>query len=159
MKERAVAIQGHALDAAEFPIDILDTAFAFDKLFVLTRLTSLHRKKQGTLEALGAIARGMIELDGGMHGQTDGTTRSAISQASKGSLGWLSERDSSDAVVTSSGFMDIPRIVGRITDEVSWELIESDDGLVIERAERRDIIFVEWLGLFGEHDRTILVNG
>lgn len=155
-EERTIAIEGDTLDATQFPGDVLHTAFAFDTLFVLTRLASLRRKKQGALEALSMIARGMIEEDGRMHGQADGTARSAMSQASKRCLGRFSERNSSDAVVTSGGFMDVPRIIGCIADQVGREVIEGENGLTRERAERRDIVFVEGLSLFGEHDGSLL---
>src|SRR5216683_3331300 len=82
-KEGTIAIKGDALDAAEFPIGVFDAAFAFGELFVFTGLASLFGEEQRALEALATIAVGVIELLGGMHGQTDGAARSAISQTSK----------------------------------------------------------------------------
>ena len=52
MVEWPIAIQRDALDAAELPIHIFDTAFAFDELFVLTRLVSFLWKEEMTLETL-----------------------------------------------------------------------------------------------------------
>ena len=70
----------------------------------------------------------------------------------------LSERNGGNATVTSSTFVDIPRIIGGIGNDMSGKLIERDDGLLVQRAKIRDIRLVKGLGIFGEHDRPI-VNG
>ncbi len=66
--ERAGAIEGEALNAAGFPVDTLDTAFAFGKLLMLARVAGMLGEEQGALEALAAIAVDLVELPGG---QTD----------------------------------------------------------------------------------------
>ena len=55
--ERALPIEGDALEAAEFPVDILDTALAFRELVVLARRPGLGGKEQRTAEALSAKCR------------------------------------------------------------------------------------------------------
>jgi len=59
MVEWTVAIQGDAHLPTQFPIDILDAAFALRELLVLTGGSCLLWKQQGTAEALGAIAVGI----------------------------------------------------------------------------------------------------
>src|SRR5581483_2123542 len=122
---------------------------------VLADFPSLLWKEQGTLEALGSITIGMVELFGGMHRQTDGTARRAIRQAGKGRLAVLIERDGSDAAMTSGGIVDVPRIKGRIAHQVGRIVIEREYGLAIERAEVREVVFIERLGIFGQHDGSI----
>lgn len=155
-EERTIAIKGDTLDASQFPIEILDAAFAFDKLFMLARLASVVGKEQGTLEALGSKAIGVVELHGGMHRQADGAARSAISQASKGGLGRFSEWDSGDAPMASGGFVDIPCIISSISGEIGWEVIECKNGLMVKRAKIRDVIVVEGVSVFGKHNGSIL---
>lgn len=72
MVEEAFPVKSDTLDTAEFPIHIFDTAFAFDELFVRTCLARSLREKQGTLEPLSTIARGVVELFSRMHRQTEG---------------------------------------------------------------------------------------
>jgi hypothetical protein len=157
-EEGSIAIERNALDASQFPVDIFDAAFALRELLVLAGLAGLLREEQRALEALSLRAVGVIELDGGMHGQADGTTRSAISQASKGYLGSLSEGDSGDASMASGSFLSIPGIRGGIPDEVGGELIEGKSGLAVKWAEKRDVVFVERLSVFGQDNGSILGN-
>ena len=51
--ERPVAIEQSAHQSAFLPIGILDAAFAFGELGVLTGLSRARRKKQGAAKALG----------------------------------------------------------------------------------------------------------
>jgi hypothetical protein len=53
---------------------------------VLARLAGFLGEEQGALETPGMGAVGMVELHGGVHGQTDGAEWSAIGQTSKRSL-------------------------------------------------------------------------
>jgi hypothetical protein len=78
MVQGAITIQGDPLDTAQLPVDILDAAFAFEELLVLTCLASTLREKQGTLEALGAVAVGVIKLFGGVHGKANWAARRAV---------------------------------------------------------------------------------
>src|ERR1051326_8189660 len=63
--DRTLTIKGHTHLSAFFPVDILDAPFAFDELLVLARGTCFLREKQRATEALGTIAIGVVELDGG----------------------------------------------------------------------------------------------
>src|SRR5258708_28055191 len=109
--ERSIAVERDPLDTSPFPVDIFHTAFSLGELFVFTRLPGFLWKEQGTLEALGMISVGVIELLGGMHRQADRTLGSAISQTSKGSLAMLVEWDSGNAAVASRAFVDISCII------------------------------------------------
>src|SRR5258708_34216476 len=85
--------QRHALDAAQFPVDILDAAFAFGELLMRAGGPGFLWKEQGALEALSAVAIGMIERGGGVHVQAERATRSAVRQTDiRGSAG-LAEGD------------------------------------------------------------------
>ena len=64
------AIEQDAPKATELTIDVLDTAFLFAKLLMLTGLAGAQGKEERTAIALGAVAVGMLELVGGMHAQT-----------------------------------------------------------------------------------------
>ena len=65
--EGTLSIQGHAHQATGFLVDVLDTAFLFAKLLMVTGLLRRLRKEQGTAIALGAVAVGMLELVRGVH--------------------------------------------------------------------------------------------
>jgi hypothetical protein len=156
MDEWTLTIKGHALDAAEFPFDVIDADFAFGTLLMLARLVGFLREEQGTWEALGARAVGLGEWNGGMHGQDDGATGSAISRASKGRRRRRSQRNSGDAMVPGSSLMDVPHIGGGITDEGGGELGEGNDGLIGKRTERHDVIPGKGLSVFGEDNISIL---
>src|SRR6266516_2440160 len=97
--EGPVAIQGHAHASTQFPIDIFDTAFAFGKLGMLTTGSRRLGKEQGTAEALGAVAIGMVELKGGMHRQLFGTQRGAIGLPLVDGMSVLVERHSCNALM------------------------------------------------------------
>ncbi len=155
-EERAVAVEGDPLNTAEFPVDILDAAFAFGELRMLAGLAGFLRKEQGALEALSVKAIGVVELHGGMHGQANGTERGAITQPLKRRFGGLPERNSRDARVTSSGVVDIPRIIGSISGQVGGVLIEGSNGLTIQGAEIHDIVFVKRPGIFSQDDIAIV---
>jgi hypothetical protein len=71
--ERAVAIQSDAHLATAFPVDILDAAFAFDKLLMSTEFACRLGEEQGAAEALSPVAVGMVELVGRRHAQAGRT--------------------------------------------------------------------------------------
>src|SRR5260221_12176325 len=102
--------QRHALDAAQFPVDILDAAFAFGELLMRAGGPGFLWKEQGALEALSAVAIGMIERCGGVHGQADRATRSAVRQAGNRGRAVLVERDRRDCAMTGWRRIDLPRI-------------------------------------------------
>ncbi len=116
--KRPITVQRHTHPATPFPIDIFDAAFALGELVMLARLPSLCRKEEGTLKALGAIAIGMIELLGRVHGQADWTEGNAVRQAGKRGLAVLVEWDGSNAVMEGSTLVHIPGVEGRISRHV-----------------------------------------
>lgn len=124
-------IQGHALDAAEFAVEILDTAFAFGELGVRTGLASSVGKEQRALETLSAKAVGMVELHGGMHGQVKRTQRGSITQAFKRCFGGLSERNSGNAALTSGSLVDVPCIIGSISSKMGGIVTEGNAELAV----------------------------
>lgn len=65
--ERGGAIEHGPHQAALLDVDVLDTAFAFEELFVLTGLSRPFRKQERTTIALGVIALGVQEAVGRMH--------------------------------------------------------------------------------------------
>ncbi len=88
--------------AAEFPIDILEAAFAFDKLLMLTQLACDVWEEQGAAEALRAVAVGLVELVGRIHAQASRTQRHAIRSALVDGMAMLVERHGSDAAMDSA---------------------------------------------------------
>ena len=67
VRERTVAFEQDAHQSAFLPIGILDAAFAFGELSMLTGLSRAGRKEQGAAKALGTKAVGVLKLRGGMH--------------------------------------------------------------------------------------------
>ncbi len=159
MEERGITIEGHTLDATQLPVDIFDTATAFDELLMSAGGPGLLWKEQGALEALSTVAVGMVELERGMHGQADGTTRSAVSQASKGRFAVLIERNRRNAALTGCRLVDVPRIIGRIGRQIGGKLVEGHDGVLIQGTKIGDIAFVEGLSVVGQHDGAIVSDG
>lgn len=157
--ERAIAIQGDTGLTAALGIDIFNAPFAFGELLVLAGGSCLLRKKQGATKALRTIAVGMIEPEGRMHAQADGTQWHAISVAFVDRMAMLVERHGGDAAQAKRVLMNVPRIKGRISCEIGGELIERNDGLLVEGAIIRDIVLVERLGLFGQDDIPIVRGG
>jgi hypothetical protein len=123
--EGAIAIQRDALNTAQFPVDILDTAFAFGELLVVAERRSLLWKEQRALEPLRTVARGLMELDGRMPAQPLPTPGHRIGIA--GSVGVFVERDSSKAAMTSGSLVNLPRIESGISGHMGGEATQSHD--------------------------------
>src|SRR6266487_6862621 len=68
--ERAVAIERHTHLPAQFPIEVLDTAFLFDKLRLVAGLPRGVGKEQGAAKALGEVAIVKENLIGIIHAKT-----------------------------------------------------------------------------------------
>lgn len=107
--ERAGTIEGDSGLAAPFHIDILDTAFLFEELLMLTRGPGLLGKEQRAAIALGAIAIGMVKLVGRLHTQLEGTQRGAIGVSFVGGMPMLVEWQGSDTTDAISILVDVPR--------------------------------------------------
>src|SRR5436853_5010116 len=73
-----LTVKSHTHLSPFFPVNILDTAFAFDKLLVFTGSPRFLREKQRATEALGTIPIGVVELKSGMHTQAHRTERNPI---------------------------------------------------------------------------------
>ena len=67
MEEGTVAVKHGPHQTALLPIEIFDTAFGFGELFMVAGLLGFVGKEQRTAEALGAVAFGVAEEEGGMH--------------------------------------------------------------------------------------------
>ncbi len=142
-----------------FAVDILDTAFAFGKLFMLTAVSVGRGKEQGAAEALSAVAVGMLKLIGRMHAQPDGTQRRAIRIALKDRVAMLIEGNGSNTAMTSSALIDVPGIKGGIGRHMGGIEAQRDDGTLVEGAIVRHIGLIEGLGVLSEHDIAIGGNG
>jgi len=79
--ERTVAIQRDAHQPAGFPIQIFDAASSLGELDVITRFRRALGKEQRAAKALGAIAIGVSELEGGLHAQAFGAQQHPIAVA------------------------------------------------------------------------------
>ena len=144
------------MDATQFPVDVLDAAFAFHELFMLARFAGFFWEEQGTLETLSAEAVGVVEGDGWVHGQADGAERSAIAQALTRRFAGLSERNGGNAVVTSGCLVNIPCIIGCIGCEMSRILPKGEANLMMERTEIRHVAFIKRLGVLCQHDIAVI---
>ena len=122
-------------------------------------LSCFFWKEQGTLEALGTVAIGMVELKSGMHRHADGTTRSAVRQAGKGRFAVLVEWNRRDAAMASWCLIHVPRIIGRIRRQIGGKLLEGHDGLLRQGTKIGDIAFVEGQGVLSQHHGSIVRMG
>jgi hypothetical protein len=118
-------------------------AFAFDKQFVVARLTGLLWKEQRTLEALRTITAGMIELPGWMHRQADVAARRAIRQTPKGPLAVLVEWDGRDLSTMHHRLVGVAGIEGGISRDVREKEAQRRYRTDGEGHEGGDIAFVE----------------
>src|SRR5207247_3081540 len=116
--ERTLAIQSDAHQATSFQVDLLDAAFRFAKLLVVTGLAGRGRIEQRTAIALRPVAVGMPELVGGVHAQADGTQRRAIRIALIDRMVMLVEGDSGHTTARRTRLVDIPGIIGGISRDV-----------------------------------------
>src|SRR5579875_400906 len=119
----AVPIEGHAHQTTRFPVEVLDTAFLFEELRMVTAFAVRCGKEQRATKALGAIAVGMHEERGGMHAQTFATARHAVGVTTTIRMAVLIERDGSDAVPMHYRLVDVPGIIGRISGDVGREAV------------------------------------
>lgn len=67
LEQGTVSLERDAHLSSQFPIEVLDTAFLFFELRMLTRLSGWLRKHEGTAKALREVAVGVSKLKGGMH--------------------------------------------------------------------------------------------
>src|SRR5947209_3742770 len=153
--ERTAAIQQSAHQPPFLPVEVFDTALAFDKLGLLTARSSRLREEQGTAKALSAKAVGVLKEEGGMHTQAFGAAWGAIGIARDFFVAMAIERDGSDARPVSHRLIDVPVVVSGISGHMGRELIGGHDGLLEEGAIIRDVSFIEGQGVLSEHHLAI----
>src|SRR5947209_1245294 len=133
--ERTVAIERHLHLPAQFPIEVFDAALLLEKRLLVTGLPRGVGKEQRAAKALGAIARGMRELIGGMHAQPFDTQRDPIRIATTLRMTVLIERDGGDAVAMNDGLIGVPGVKGRIGGDVRGKEAQGGHGADVERNE------------------------
>ena len=157
--ERTATIQGDPHEAASFHVDVFNTAFAFGKLRMVAALAGGLGKEQGTAIALRPVAVGVGELVSGMHAQAARAERHPVGIALIDGMGVLVLGNSGDAPAEGTGLVDVPGIKGGIGGDMRWKLGEGDHGLVKEGEGVADVSGIEGLGIFSQHDVTIVRSG
>lgn len=64
-----------------------------------------------------------------------------------------------DAAMESRCVVNIPGIKGSVSAEMRREAGEGQHRLLVEGTERADIAFIEWQGVFSEHDIAVIGGG
>ena len=141
--ERTLPIQGHAHLPAQFPVQVLDTAFLFEELGMVARLSAGLRKEQWAAKALRQVAVGMGELVGGVHAQPFGTQRHSVSGPLAFRMPMLVLGDGGDATAVDHHLIGVPGIEGSIGGDVSGKEAQGGHGAQVERDEIGDIVFIE----------------
>src|SRR5260370_38885404 len=108
----AIAVQGHTLKSAQFPVGVFLTALAFEKLLMVTGGSGGLREEQGAEKTVRLIAIGMMELEGGGHAQAFGTHGDAIVISRPIVMSMLVDWHGPDAAMPCGGLVDIPGIKG-----------------------------------------------
>jgi len=114
-------------------------------------------EEEWAARALSRRAGGMSRTKGRMHAQADGTQRHTIGVT--GGRGVSIERDGSTATMTSRRIGDRPCIGGGIGSELGGKRIEGMSGLTVQGAKRRDIAFMEGLGVLSQHTIAVIRRG
>src|SRR6266480_6530858 len=143
--ERTVAIERHTHLPAQFPIEVLDTAFLFEKLRLVTGLPRGVGKEQGAAKALGAVAVGVRKLGGGMHAKAFDAQRHAVGITTALGMTMLVERNGSDASAMHHGLVGVPGIKGGIGGDVGGKEAQGGDRTDVEGNKVGDIILVKGL--------------
>ena len=155
--KRAVTVEGDTPLPAPFPVDIFDTATAFEKLLVGAGLPGFFGKEQGTAEALGARAVGMLELKVRRHRQLFRAERSAVGLPFIKRVGVLVEWNGRDAAKQEGSLVDVPGIESGVSGDIDGIGIYGQHHLVVEATKVGDITLIERLGELSQHD--IAVDG
>ncbi len=155
--KRAVTVEGDTHLPAPFPVDIFDTATAFEKLLVGASLPGFFGKEQGTAEALGARAVGMLELKVRRHRQLFRAERSAVGLPFIKRVGVLVEWNGRDAAKQEGSLVDVPGIESGVSGDIGGRGMQGEHGLIVQAAKGGDIAFVEGLAELSQHD--IAVDG
>ncbi len=153
--ERTGAIQQHAHQSPFFPIQVFDTTFGFGELGVLAGLASGLRKEQWAAKALGAVAIGVLEPEGGSHAQARPAVGGAIGVTTDFFVPVGVQRNGSDAVPMRHCLIDIPVVVGSISRHMRREAVGRHDGALVEGPIVAHIGLVEGQGVLGQHHLAI----
>ena len=145
--EGTLTIEQGAHQAAFLPIEVLDTAFGFRELLVVTDLTCPLGEEQRTAKALSAVAVGVLEEKDRVHAQAFGAVRSAIRIARHLLVAVIVQGNGSNTLSVCHRFVDVPEIIGRIDCDMGGILIECDDRTLVERTEIGDIGCIERQGV------------
>src|SRR6266567_1106453 len=148
--ERAVAIERHTHLPAQFPIEVLDTAFLFDKLRLVAGLPRGVGKEQGAAKALGEVAIGVRKLVGGMHAKAFDAQRHAVGITTALGMTVLVECNGSDATAMHHGLVGVPGIKGGIGSDVGGKEAQCRHGADVEGNKGGDIVLVKGLGVLGQ---------
>src|SRR5205085_69567 len=103
----------------QFPIEVLDTAWAFAELLVVAAGSRGSGKEQGTAKALTEVAAGVIKLIALDHAQAFGAEGHAIAVALALGMAVLVERDGGNAAPMHNCLVDVPGIKSRISGDMS----------------------------------------
>ena len=143
VEEWAVAVERDAHLPTQLPINIFDTAPAFEKLLVVTGCLGGGGVQERTTEAEGLIAVGMLEGERRRHGQGFGAERGAITGAREGGMAVLIEGDGSNPAMKGSFLVDVPGIKGGVSGQMRRKCSQSQGRLLIEGRKMGDVIVVE----------------
>lgn len=155
----ALPIEGDTHQGSRMPIEIFDASFAFGKLLVCAGFAWRRRIQERTAEVLGAIARGMIKLEGGKHTEPLWTTWDTIGIALIQGMAMLIARNCSNASMANSGIRDIPGIKSGVSCDMGRKLVERNDCLLVKRAEEGDVVSIERLSELGKDHITVVSSG
>jgi hypothetical protein len=131
--ERAAAIERDAHLPTEFTVDILDTAFIASGIVGDRRCRWCAQERARDSESFGHDSRrcGRTERWG------------AIWIAPVEEMTVLVEWYGSNAPLTGSILVDIPRVEDSISGDMGGKVVESEDSTLMERAKRGDIVLSE----------------
>ncbi len=110
---------------------------------MIADVVGVLRKEQGAAKTLGTIAVGVVELRGGVHAQAHWAQRGAIWIAPVEGMTVLVEWYDSNAPLTGSILVDLPRVEDSISGDMGGKVVESEDSTLMERAKRGDIVLSE----------------
>src|SRR6266566_1828703 len=131
-------------------VEVLDTAFLFDKLRLVAGLPRGVGKEQGAAKALGEVAIGVRKLVGGMHAKAFDAQRHAVGITTALGMTVLVERNGCDATAMHHGLVGVPGVKGGIGSDVGGKEAQCRHGADVEGNKGGDIVLVKGLGVLGQ---------